>query len=131
MPRAYGASNARAIFTISAKLRAKGVARFLEKGENLLVYNYIARLKNVTRNPLTKIERCVASEGRFKTGTAEAILDRLIWLPRARIAIARGVWGHTPSENFGILDFLRWSLMHFLCDKSACQCLTKTTAIQC
>ena len=131
MSRAYGASNTCAIFIISTELRAKGVAKFLEKGANLLVYNYIARLKNVTRNPLTKIERRVASEDSVKTGTAEAILDMLIWLPRALIAPARRVWGHIPSENFGILDFLRWSLMHFLCDKSACQCLTKITAIQC
>ena len=78
MSRAYGASKARDTFTINAELRAKGVARILEKGANLLVYNYIARAKrakNVTRNRLT--ERRVASEGSFKTGTAEAILDRV------------------------------------------------------
>ena len=92
----------RAIFTISAELRAKGVARFLEKGANLLVHNCIARLKNVTQNPLTKIERRVASEGSVKTGTAEAILDRLIWLPRARIAPARRVWSMFPQI---ILEF--------------------------
>ena len=44
---------------------------------------------------------------------------RLIGPPRGRRAPCRGVWMHAPPENFVILDFLRWFLVHFLGDKSA------------
>ena len=43
---------------------------------------------------------------------------------------SRGVWGHAPPENFGILDTQRVLLVHFLTSKStsvyaySSQCMT-------
>ena len=39
-------------------------------------------------------------------------------LAHVRSSPPRKVWGYAPPENIGILDFLRWSLMHLLNKKS-------------
>ena len=78
---------------------------FRKGGANLLVYDYITRAKNLyPETRLYTTRESVCSEVSFKTGLAEAN-SRLIWLPYPRSALARGVWGHAPPENF-------WNFRH-------------------
>ena len=73
---------------------SKGVARILEKGggANSLVYDYITRSKMLypeTRLAICYNRRHVAVKRSFKRAPPKPL--RLIWLPHARSAPARGV----------------------------------------
>ena len=54
------------------------------------------------------------------------LLAEVLAAPLAHVRSSHSL-GYAPAEKFGILDFLRWPLMHLINKNRACQCPTKIT----